>query len=224
MLPIAHGLSSDFRILLLDIPGHGGSPLPEEAQAHQVLEALESRILEEDEPFWMLGYSLGARLAMRMAHEGRIRPEGLILLAGHPGLGAHERPARLSLDQKLMGEVHDQNSLVEFLRRWYAADLFKGVHELKDFEELLMARAQGNWRQWKRALDLYSLGRQEELTLPRRTLYLAGEEDQKYASLARTLGVQFKLIPSVSHALPWEAPQKVAQLALEFVKRHSAIL
>ncbi|HGO4292999.1 TPA: alpha/beta fold hydrolase, partial [Klebsiella quasipneumoniae subsp. similipneumoniae] len=73
--------------LYLDLPGHGGSAniaVQDFAGVNILLQAtLNSyNILN----YWLIGYSLGGRVAMNFACQPRAGLRGLIVEGGHPGL------------------------------------------------------------------------------------------------------------------------------------------
>lgn len=69
MEPLARTLADDFELTLVDLPGHGGSPPPQEPWGVPEFAALVSRFLEKREltPVTILGHSNGGRIALYMA-------------------------------------------------------------------------------------------------------------------------------------------------------------
>ncbi len=75
-------LSRHFKVVCLDLPGHGHSESCDPYQLATVSDALAAAIA--DERFTLLGWSLGASVAIDMAHRYPERVERLVLLAGNP--------------------------------------------------------------------------------------------------------------------------------------------
>ena len=82
MLPLVHALSSEFRVLAPDLPGHGGSQAKGDAHAAEYLGNWLLAFIREtcDQPVVLVGNSLGGRTSLEAA---LISPEdvrGLVLL------------------------------------------------------------------------------------------------------------------------------------------------
>ncbi len=69
MEPLGRALADDFELTLVDLPGHGESPPPEEPWGIPEFAALVSRLLEtrKRHPVTILGHSNGGRIALYMA-------------------------------------------------------------------------------------------------------------------------------------------------------------
>lgn len=78
----AEQLSCHYRVICLDLPGHGRSGGGESFELVSVAEQLLQAI---DEPeFYLMGWSLGAVLGLKMAELQPSRVTKLLLLAGNP--------------------------------------------------------------------------------------------------------------------------------------------
>jgi 2-succinyl-6-hydroxy-2,4-cyclohexadiene-1-carboxylate synthase len=164
----------------IDLPSHGDSPfvphfdLP---RAH------------------IVGYSMGARLAVRFAKE----PLSLTLLSIHPGLKTErEKQARWESDTK-WAELLLQLPIDEFLLRWYDQSIFK------PFVPDLTMRKKQNIYALKEALLHYSLAKQDYYELDN---VLLGERDLKFRALHKNA----LLIPNAGHMVHLENPRAVAQI------------
>ena len=73
MRPVAAALESDFRVLNVDLPGHGNSPYPPEPWGVPEHAALVSRLLDEHagKEVAVVGHSNGGRIALYMAGDER---------------------------------------------------------------------------------------------------------------------------------------------------------
>lgn len=168
----------------------------------------------------LLGYSMGARLAM---HAALLAPDlfsGLVLVSGNPGLADEEaRRARREEDERwaLRFESETWSSV---MRAWNAQPVFAGGESV-DRPESGRAEAVCALRAW-------SLGRQLDLVphlawLDLPILWIAGERDAKFAAIAR--GMRFAdprstvwLAPSAAHRVPWEARVAFSERVSEWVR------
>ena len=76
MAPIAQALSSDYRIMNIDLPGHGHSPTPTEVIGIPEHAALIKEIIDAHigEPVTIVGHSNGGRIALYMASHQVYKP------------------------------------------------------------------------------------------------------------------------------------------------------
>lgn len=79
---LAQQLATHYRVISLDLPGHGLSEPIEPYFLDEISNALINAI--SDQAFTVLGWSLGASVAISMANQHPDRIESLILLAGNP--------------------------------------------------------------------------------------------------------------------------------------------
>lgn len=172
----------------------------------------------------LLGYSLGARLAMHLMLE---RPEAwsaAIFVSGHPGLAdAEARRQRIEADRQ-WAELLGAGGPAGFARAWNAQSVFAGDGPPPDQEAVLDRHQQAI----RKAFDCWSLGRQEALgerlrDCPVRQLWVAGELDPKFAALARSMArgldhVQAAILAGCGHRVPLQKPRELAECAELFLK------
>ena len=106
--------------LYLDLPGHGGSAgiaVQDFAGVNTLLQStLNSYNIHK---YWLIGYSLGGRVAMNFASQPRAGMRGLIVEGGHPGLqDAEARQARRSNDSA-WAERFRREPLEQVFADWY---------------------------------------------------------------------------------------------------------
>lgn len=106
-------------------PGHGPSPVVMAgASFDDVVDVLAAQLLLRTSPVRLVGYSMGARLALAMAlrHPSRVREA--VLIGGTPGLRTEaERAARRRDDEALATSLL-RDGLPAFVDRWEALPLF----------------------------------------------------------------------------------------------------
>lgn len=184
------------------------------------LNAMASR--DAHRPRILLGYSLGARLALHAMTQQPQLWDAAILISGHPGLRTVEdRNARL---------VQDQAWAVRFLREpwpdvmtaWNSQPVLAG--------ETVPATDQRLVETWRheiaRATDAWSLARQADLrarlgavTCP--VLWLTGGLDEKFTALAAESCTLLKharhaVIPDAGHRAHLDQPEAVAAAVTAF--------
>lgn len=166
----------------------------------------------------LVGYSLGGRLAWRLANKHFSKVRGLVVIGAHPGLkSAKDKQDRLVADQKWISLLEAEDMEI-FLQTWYQQPLF---HSLKQhetlFQELLEKRKKRDPLVLASILQNMSLGSQDFLHVKIPTLFLHGVHDEKYASLYSDYAC-VGAIENAGHAAHLENPLAVAKAIEHFVE------
>lgn len=169
----------------------------------------------------LIGYSLGARLAMHAAIAAPEKFSGVVFVSGHPGLtDAKERSARLERDAE-WAERFRHEDWKSVVGAWNAQAVLKpaaGSHALDrreaDFDREVLALAMTRW----------SLGRQDDLRSDLRALeipvlFLTGGDDKKFTSVIEDLGTpeRHQVISGAGHRLPWDRPREFFAVVDDFL-------
>jgi len=115
-------LAHRFRLILVDLLGHGQSSAPDDPEryslehaAHDLLAMLDGLGLQQ---VAVLGYSMGGRLALRFAVDWPHRVSTLLLESASPGIAdPAERAARLEADRVLADRI-EQHGVAAFVEDW----------------------------------------------------------------------------------------------------------
>jgi pimeloyl-ACP methyl ester carboxylesterase len=157
------------------------------------------RVLDwEDQGCVVVGYSMGARIALEVAARGDCGSvEQIVAISGSPGVPAKEGgAARLERDAKMAAAMRGME-LKEFVRLWYAAPMWASLRRHPKFSSLVANRsACGDRMGLARVLEGCSAGRREHWDvlhgggLRCRVVLIVGEEDAKFVGVAqRIVGV-----------------------------------
>jgi pimeloyl-ACP methyl ester carboxylesterase len=161
----------------------------------------------------ILGYSMGARLALQVMQTHRVAKAVLI----SAGLTFHE-PGREELDET-WARRFESESWPSLMDAWNAQGVFAGytnplMREEKDFDRALLASALRDWSPAKMHATLSGLD------MP--TLWISGEDDKKYVAAAsraveKLPNAQLWICPGAAHRVPWEQPARFIERLREFV-------
>ncbi|HLW45610.1 MAG TPA: alpha/beta fold hydrolase [Acidimicrobiales bacterium] len=211
-------------LVRVDLPGHGGSSevRADVAESARLLLEVSSSV---GEGFDLLGYSLGARVALCAALSAPAAASGLrrlVLIGGTGGIDDPEaRSERRRRDESLAAEV--EADFDGFLRRWVAAPMFAGLDD-PGLDERRRNTPEGV----ASSLRLAGAGTQDpvwdrlaELSFP--LLAVAGADDVRYALAAARLarGVPsgvFSLVPGAGHAAHLAQPELSAGIVRAFLE------
>ena len=164
----------------------------------------------------LIGYSLGARLALGIA--ARIRLERLTLVSGRDGLkDAEARRERLEADEiwaRRFEACETPKDFEEVLALWDAQPVFNTPRPA-----LLQRRLAHDPKQLASCLRTLSLGRMpvyaERIQCDMIEI-ISGAKDPKFCALgealALTLGATYRVLPGAGHDLPTEAPEALERL------------
>ena len=177
------------------------------------------------EKTFLLGYSLGGRLAL---HAFLARPDlwsGVIVVSADPGSGGpDEKKLQLEKD-KQWAERFRSEPMKSLLAEWDHLPVFCSIPNPvpRNPEELDAEKI-------ARLFEVFSKGCQRDL-LPELSkleappvLYLSGEKDKKYGELGEKLAascpiVRHRVIPQAGHRVPWENPESFARVLIDFAFR-----
>ncbi len=186
----------------LALPGHGGGPVA--ATWDDNLAAI-AHALGPCEA--VVGYSLGARVAIGLVVAGHVRRA--VLVGGNPGIADDGRAARRARDARWAAMLRSEG-LPAFLDAWEAQPLF--ATQARASELALLAR-----RARRLALDPEQLARSLEFmglaempdyrgAIDDRFHLIVGAEDPTYVAIARALAAPVELIPGSGHDALLEQP------------------
>lgn len=223
-------LLNHHQILHVELPGHDGSPIQIiDNQLLAVFEKIEHLLAPFDlnqKELVILGYSMGARIALHYALAYPQKVKKLILLSVSPGIeDVQERSQRFEQDLKLSNHMLDLG-LEDFLIEWAQHPLIQSQHIVpKPLKKIIhQRRLHHNIEGLAQSLIAYSPGklpslwnRLSEIMCP---IYLiTGENDLKYCEIAKRIqqlipSAVMHIVPNVGHAPHIEAPD-VFMLLLE---------
>ena len=228
-LPVDRDLRATWRCVLPDLPGHGRAHFPKHPKLYSLDGAAQAVLAGVRHPAHLVGYSMGGRLALKLALQHPEKLLSLTLISASPGLPtAAERTARRRGDEALAADL-EQHGLSAFLTPWYAQNLFGDLRWKPALLRRLLARRKKNdAAELARMLRGCGVGRQpslwpqlKKLRLP--VLLLAGAKDEKYVRVMRQMqrqipGAQLCVVPGAAHAVVEEQPARVALVLEKFLR------
>jgi 2-succinyl-6-hydroxy-2,4-cyclohexadiene-1-carboxylate synthase len=211
-----------WRIIALDMLGHGRSDAPDDPQRYSIehcrkdiIAALCALGVKQGEAI-LLGYSMGGRIALYCAFSGFFR--AVILESASPGLAsAAERAQRRDSDNTLAGRI-EHDDLAAFVAYWEQLPLFASQSALpRETGEKLHEQRMHN-RPIGLANSLRGVGtgmqpslhdQLPELRIP--VLLIAGELDTKYCAIAHHMAAVLPrstlcIVSNAGHTVHLEQP------------------
>ncbi len=212
----------DYRCLMVDLPGHGKSVSQQvvsfEHTCRLICHSVTARI-EPNTPVVIIGYSLGARLAMYGLSEKlftALNVVGYLFEAGHFGL-QHESEKTTRLANDMNWAARFRNEPVEqVLNAWYQQAVFRSL-SAGQRAALVQKRAHNQGHAVADMLLATSLAKQPYFQKALRQSdidvhYVCGEKDHKFFELAQQSGLSFTVIKQAGHNVHQEQPLPYAQL------------
>lgn len=223
--PYLPAVEQAFDAIALDLPGHGGRG---GARSVEDTARMLSRLAQSG-PMRVLGYSLGARIALRLAIEHPWAVDRLVLESPSAGIAdPDERAARRQADDRLADEI-ERVGVEAFIDRWERNPVF-ATHASGDADVLARQRAirlAQHPNGLAESLRLAGQGAMEplhdrlaEVTAP--TLVIVGELDP-----ARVRGEQvaagipnarLAVVDGAGHTPHLERPDAFLPLVLDFLQ------
>jgi 2-succinyl-6-hydroxy-2,4-cyclohexadiene-1-carboxylate synthase len=212
--PFGDSLATQRTLIGVDLPGHAGSDAERaDLPGTAVLVAQAVRQTIGAEPCEVLGYSLGARVALHMATGSDLALRRLILIGATGGMDDPEaRARRRQSDEDTAAALEASGDVGDFIDRWVAGPMFAQLANAAQSDERRRNSASG----LASSLRLTGTGTQMPLWdqmagLDVPLLALAGTDDVRFGLHALRLarlapnGVA-TLIPGGGHAVHLAQP------------------
>ncbi len=204
--PFIDLLGNDWQITSLDAPGHGRS-----VDGTRTLEQCGDDIAQTSFGGTLIGYSMGARMALHAVLQHPRSYDSLVLISGTPGIeDDKERQTRLNNDNVLADHI-ETIGVDAFIDEWLSQPLFAGLsHQAAQREHRIRNTAQG----LADSLRYAGTGTQRPLwdvlhliDIP--VLVVAGEHDAKFVDIGQRMtnalpNATFIVIPQVGHTVHLE--------------------
>jgi len=232
-LPFISHWSKRYKVIALDIIGHGQTESPEEVALYSMENVSKSindilDVLGIDKVN-VLGYSMGGRLGLHFALHYVKRVNGLMLESASPGLALkEEREARIQKDNTLSHRI-EENGIESFVDNWEKIPLFSTQKHLPKVlkNAIRKERLQHQPIGLANSLRGMGTGRQPSLwealagfetSIP--VLLVAGEKDEKFLNIAqemkRKLPMSFLIVfRRAGHALHVEVAEKFDKIVYD---------
>lgn len=204
-----------FRCISLDLPFHGEAKAVQVADFDETAQYLAQKIQSavKNEPYFLVGYSLGGRLAMYYALQAEVEKgqlQGVILEGANLGFQTEqEKQARWQNDTHwAMRFINESPEKV--LDDWYQQPVFS--HLTANERAFLIEKRKANCgANIGEMLLATSLAKQPDFTEKVRSIslpffYFCGERDQKFQALARSKQLNLTSIPNAGHNSHSENP------------------
>ena len=228
---LAPPLAEFSKVVVVDLPGHAGAPLPAhlgEEGFSEVVEALAKSI--QAPRMDVAGYSQAARLALALAlkHPQRIRR--LVLESGTAGLDAEALRLQRQNDDEAKAALLEEKGVKAFMEFWEKLPLFETQKRLPAEKKHALQQRRNAHSAFglAGALRCMGLGVQPnfwpllgELRLP--VLLISGEEDVKFTAIAQKMlcalpWAQHEVVPGCGHAVHLESPKQWLKAVSSFLK------
>lgn len=190
-----------------DLLGHGAALAPSNSEAYRAALMVQSvaEALPPEGPVVLMGYSMGGRVALRLALQLGPRLCGLVLLSTQPGLeGSVERSERIASDHSVAGMI-EERGVEWFCEFWADQPLIRSQQRIRtDIQDGMRVRRAAN-RSVGLAGSLRGFGQgsiepvwSELPALDVPTLLVTGADDVRYTRIAERM---VKLIPDAKHTI-----------------------
>uniref|UniRef100_A0A0D9YU57 Mandelate racemase/muconate lactonizing enzyme C-terminal domain-containing protein n=1 Tax=Oryza glumipatula TaxID=40148 RepID=A0A0D9YU57_9ORYZ len=248
-VPMMKALSPSARVIAVDLPGHGESEILQHdvENSNQISFSVQSvadlllKLIRNitDGAVVVVGYSMGARIALHMALNQNHKISGAVIISGSPGLRDEASKRRRSAIDRSRAHFLSSCGLENFLETWYSAKMWASLREHPKFDSLVRTRMKhNNIKALSKVLADSSTGTQKSLWedlkhLKSPLLIVAGEKDPKFKEISQQMCREIRkhkdresdglcemiIIPDSGHAVHVENPLPLVRAIRKFLVR-----
>lgn len=218
--PISFG--EQYNVLAVDLLGHGQTDVFVHPYRYQMISMCNDLVdLTETldlSSFSLIGYSMGARVALALAVLFPWKIEQLFLESGSPGLAdVQASRRRQQSDQQLAGQLLTQG-IHSFVEQWEQAPLFATQTRLSPTLQARIRQERLSQQPFGLACSLWYMGTGVQPAfwndlpeLQTKTTIIVGALDQKFVQIAKQMKQQqsaltLAVIPDAGHCVHLEKP------------------
>ena len=239
METVSAALCNHYRVIRVELIGHGGSVSPAESDpysmkscAEQIVEVVRQLSLRQPH---LVGYSMGGRAAIAAAVAAPDCFSSLVLIGATAGIADPAlRKDRISADCALADRIESM-PLSEFVDTWMALPIFASQSSLgaKALERARAQRMTNEKTGLANSLRGMGAGAQPPLfdqlgSITAPVLLVVGEADAKFRGIATSLearlpDARIAIVPDVGHAVHLEAPDAFGKCITGFLAEVATI-
>jgi pimeloyl-ACP methyl ester carboxylesterase len=222
-MPVARKLVGRCHVVLVDLPGHGESPMPEDFTLQAAAEALDLVMArQKPDSTVLVGHGMGGVVALLEAGAHPERMKGVVVVAA-----AARSPMPIPDQQRQMFLQHLEENYDEFVKRFFTAqgrDSAQGVAVHAQAALVAPATMKAYVREM---LVLDASGAVKSLKVP--LLYVGGDRnwpaDQGWPEMAKRFGYDQapdatgRRIGGSGHYVPLDQPDSLATAVADFAGR-----
>ena len=209
-----------FRCFSLDLPFHGENKAVAVEDFEQTAQCLEEQIqhLIKNEPYILIGYSLGGRIAQYYALQARVKIghlKAVILEGANLGLSSEQEKQSRLVNDNMWAERFFHEKPETVLEDWYQQPVFSHLNE-QQRKALIEKRKANCGANIGHILLATSLAKQPDFREKVRSsllpfFYFCGERDQKFRQMAEDNQLDLTIIPDAGHNAHLENPTYFAE-------------
>ncbi|MEM7385470.1 MAG: alpha/beta fold hydrolase [Verrucomicrobiota bacterium] len=167
----------------------------------------------------LLGYSMGARLALHTLLEKSNPWKAAVLLAPHPGLETEKERRERRLRDSVWAEKLKNQPAAEFSRAWNAQAVFRNS-TAQDQDRPPHPNHRRCFAEWSLGSQENLVPQLERITIP--ILWLTGSADPIFTRIAQASinslpNGQHRILQGCGHRIPFEKPDLVAEEITTFL-------
>ncbi|GAA6822899.1 2-succinyl-6-hydroxy-2,4-cyclohexadiene-1-carboxylate synthase [Staphylococcus sp. 18_1_E_LY] len=224
--------TDDVNVLTIDLPGHGNDATASDEEwnfnaiSHYLDETLEAFSSYD---IYLHGYSMGGRVALYYALNGKMTLQGLILESTSAGIDSEENRVERQQVDNARAKVLDIAGLEVFVNDWEKLPLFQTQYDLdKSIQRRIRTmRMNQDPSRLAQALRDYGTGNMPNLwqsikNIQIPTLIIVGELDRKFCEISQRLTTEISTsevikISNAGHTVHVEDAEEFGKIVLGFL-------
>ncbi|KAE9542071.1 2-succinyl-6-hydroxy-2,4-cyclohexadiene-1-carboxylate synthase [Ursidibacter maritimus] len=210
------------RPLTLDLPCHNQSQHIDCRSFSDVRQQLYSTLNTLiQEPFYLVGYSLGGRIALDyLHHQEQANLLGVVLEGANIGLQSEQERQTRWLNDQHWAKRFRTEPLRNVLEDWYQQTVFADL-DIQTRADFIQKRQDNCGEKIAQMLEATSLAKQPFFDCKTRNdlTFFIGEKDQKFRQMVEKHHLPYQLILNAGHNAHQQSPDLFVKNLLAFIER-----